>query len=404
MNKLLLGLAVLSIGLGSCGNKGCTDMEATNYDPTAKKDDGSCIMDTTTTIIDGGDTNSTNAYTIPTTYVFTDDAGNNTVSYSGQTDRLDMLAAMTTYMKTANTSGVEIDAQKLKDMFANTNSAFDNADLNASTKQIQNKTFALDTTMFLNYMDSIAAVSMSDTVGSNGVAGVVTSNDGQKAYLFDANGVEYTQLIEKGLMGALIYYQITSVYLSDDKIGSLVDNTLAVDAAAGKYYTAMEHHFDEAFGYFGVPVDFPTNTADVRFAGKYTNGRDGVLGSNTALMNAFLKGRAAISNDDADAKAEAVVTIQTELEKVYVGTAIHYLNGAIDNIADDAIRNHEISEAVAFIGALKYSAAKNITDAEITTIIESIGSNFYEVSVNDLNSAKDQLSTIYSLDAVKDQL
>ena len=44
-------------------------------------------------------------YDVPTTYTF------DNVSYSGQTERLDMLAEMTTYMKTANTSGVEITAE-----------------------------------------------------------------------------------------------------------------------------------------------------------------------------------------------------------------------------------------------------------------------------------------------------
>ena len=38
-----------------------------------------------------------NSYTIPDTYVFTDANGNNTVSFSGQTQRKDMLAEITTY-------------------------------------------------------------------------------------------------------------------------------------------------------------------------------------------------------------------------------------------------------------------------------------------------------------------
>ena len=72
----------------------------------------------------------------------------------------------------------------------------------------------------------------------------------------DANGIEYTQLIEKGLMGAVFYYQITNVYLGDGKMD--VDNADQVDPDNGKYYTTMEHHWDEAFGYFSDAVDFPT--------------------------------------------------------------------------------------------------------------------------------------------------
>lgn len=39
---ILIILVVNIIFLGSCWNKGCTDPNATNYDPDATKDDGSC--------------------------------------------------------------------------------------------------------------------------------------------------------------------------------------------------------------------------------------------------------------------------------------------------------------------------------------------------------------------------
>ena len=37
-----LFLITLTIFIASCGKKGCTDPNATNYDPKATKDDGSC--------------------------------------------------------------------------------------------------------------------------------------------------------------------------------------------------------------------------------------------------------------------------------------------------------------------------------------------------------------------------
>ena len=48
----------------------------------AKTDDGSCEY----------------SYNVPTTYEFTDADGNNTVSYSGQTARMDMLSEMTSLL------------------------------------------------------------------------------------------------------------------------------------------------------------------------------------------------------------------------------------------------------------------------------------------------------------------
>ncbi len=329
-------------------------------------------------------------FDVPSTYTFTN------VSYSGQTERLNMLEEMTTYMKTANTSGTVLDAQLLKDMYNNENNPFSFT----STKQLKNKTFSLDADEYEVYIDNIATASQSTVAGSNGVAGVVESNDGSKQYLFDENGIEWTQLIEKGLIGATFYYQATSVYLSEDRIGASVDNETVVDGEG----TDMEHHWDEAFGYLGVPSDFPTNTDGVRFYGKYCNGRDALLNTNSTLMDAFILGRAAISNKDMDIKDQQVPIIREIWEDVVAGTAIHFLNGGNSNLADDALRNHELSEAIAFTKALKYNAAKRITDAQIQEVLDLIGTNLYESTSANLIAARDLLSGIYGFDSVKDQL
>lgn len=237
--------------------------------------------------------------------------------------------------------------------------------------------------------------------GSAGTAGVVESNDGTKKYLFSPTGIEYTQYIEKGLMAAVFYNQISDVYLGSDKMN--VDNTTAVDPGNGKYYTVMEHHWDEAYGYFTSAVDYPTNGAD-RFWGKYANSREGLLGSATAISEAFRKGRAAISNDDLTERDAQIAIIRTELERVLAATAIHYLNGAVDDITDDALRNHQLSEAVAFIEGLAYGHSSLISSGQISGILSTIGTDFYNVSAQDLTSARDQLSTIYGMDDIKNQL
>ena len=184
---------IIAISLVTCKKKeGCTDITATNYDAEAEKDDNSCIYE-----------EPEKGYEVPVTYTFKDSDGNSTVNYSGQTDRLDMLAEMTTLMQTGNTSGTTVDAQVLKNMFANTGGHFTASNLNSSTKQLENKCFSLDQDLFKSFMDSLAVASQSQTAGSDGIAGVVSN--GTKNYLASSQGVEYTQLIEKGLMGAVLY-------------------------------------------------------------------------------------------------------------------------------------------------------------------------------------------------------
>jgi hypothetical protein len=333
-------------------------------------------------------------YTIPTSYTFAN------VNYTGQTQRLDMMAEMKTYMSTGNTSLTVLSATKLKDMYANANSQFTNTALNSAGKDIKSKTFLVDQTIFETYMDNIAAASTSTVAGSNGVAGVVTSpSNPTKKYLCDANGVEWTQVIEKGIMGSLMYYQTTAVYLDASKIGNSVDNSTVV-AGQG---TAMEHHWDEAFGYFGVPVDFPTNTAGIRFWGKYCNDRNTILSTNS-IMNAFLKGRAAISNKDYTTRDAQVTLIRDTWEKVIAATIISYVNATKTNITDDAVRNHNLSEIKGFLMNLKCNPTKKISATQISSLETLLGTNFYTITITNLDQIKDDLSTIYGLDAVKNTL
>lgn len=334
-------------------------------------------------------------YDVPTTYNFTN------INYTGQTQRLDMLSELSSYVKSANAVGVTLDAQKLKDMFANSNNQFTGSGLNASGKQLKNKCFSLDVDYFEDLFDAAALASQSTTAGSNGVAGIVTStSDASKKYLQSENGMEYAQLIEKGLMGAVLYYQATGHYLTEDQVGDGVDNTTVTEGEG----TPMEHHWDEAFGYFGVPIDFPANTTGSRYWGKYSNDRNILLNTATNIMNAFLKGRAAISNKDMKTKNEQIVIIAENWEKVSVGTAIHYINDAKAALGDDAIRNHALSECIGFVKALQYNPNKKITNTELDQVLAHLGDNFYEVTLTDLDNARNLLSTIYGMDDIKDTL
>lgn len=332
---------------------------------------------------------------VPSTYTFEN------VNYSGQTTRINMLLEMAAYMKTANTSGVSISATTLKNMFSNSSSPFTNPDLNASTKQLKNKCYLLDQSFFEMYMDSIALASTSTVPGSNGVAGVVTSTtDASKKYLFSANGVEYMQIIEKGISGGVFYYQATDYYLSDAQIGLGVDNTTVIPGEG----TAMQHHWDEAFGYFAAPVDFPTNTTGLNYWSKYSNTVDPQIRCSKTIMGDFKTGRAAINENNHFIKQKCATEIKSIWDKIVAATIIHYFNEALANFSDNAIRNHTLSEAYAFALCLKYNPDKKITSSQISTVIGYLGSNFYTISAININQAKNLLSSIYEFDAVKDEL
>ncbi len=245
--RVALYISILALTVASCKKEGCTDSTALNYNAKAKKDDGSCTYATTPT------------YTVPSTYVFTHSSGNSTVSYSGQTNRINQLLELSAYANSGEST--IISAQAMKDMFANVGGNGNGNFTFTATQQLKDKCFSLDTALISSYFDRQATASQSFAVpASNGQAGTLTS--GTSVYLFDANGFDNAELIEKSIMGAVFMYQALNVYFGPGKID--LDNTTAVDPTTGKYYTLMEHSWDEAFGYFGVPIDFPATFGTVR--------------------------------------------------------------------------------------------------------------------------------------------
>ena len=380
MKNLFIVIAIGSIAFVSCKKKGCTDPLASNYSTEAEKDDGTCTFDPVVT------------YTIPSSFTFVDDAGNSTVSFSGQTERLDQLSEMVTLMKTGNAS--TLDAQILKDMFANTGGDGNGNFSFTSSKQLKNKCFTIDQPLFETFMDNLATASVDNAMtAADGQAGTLSS--GTSTYLFDDNGVEQVQVIEKGLMGAVFLNQALNTYFGAGKMD--VDNTSAADPAAGKYYTAMEHHWDEAFGYFGVAIDFPT-TIPNRFWGKYCDKQDPTINSNADMMDQFLKGRAAITGNVLADRDDAIAALRTEWEDISAYQAITYLDGAVGYFGnDDAKFLHVLSEAFAFAWNLRYAPVetRRMDTAEHASLMAMFNTNFWTMTVADINAIKSAIDAKY---------
>jgi hypothetical protein len=330
-------------------------------------------------------------YTIPTTYNFEN------VNYSGQTARLGMLLELSTYAKSANIAGVVLDAEKMRAMFSNTTMA-GFAGSYPSDKQLKDKTISTEQTLFEGLMDDLSIISSSTDTASNGKAGRAVSVAG-KSYLLTNGGAEIGQIIEKGLMGALLYYQATAVYLADGKMN--VDNETVTPGEG----TVMQHHWDEAFGYLGVPIDFPSNTTGTFFWGNYSNNRNEILGSNATLMNAFLKGRAAIGAKKIEDRDAAINAIRIEWQRVCIGSALHYLNGAYDSYdTDKAAFFHEISEGLAFVYALKFNPKASLSQAQIDAYITQLAGttdlrklNFYNLTKSEINTIRTNLANDFNL-------
>lgn len=337
-----------------------------------------------------------NDYEIPLTYDFEN------VDYSGQTTRIQMLTEMKKYIDDAVANETQIRTNVLLGMFKNEGDHFSNPDLNLSDKDIYSKTIDNRRTYFEGLIAEMNDVSTT-APASNGTEGILTSEDGTRKYLVDEDGREFAQMIEKELMGACFFYQASEVYLREGKIGDEVDNT-TVEEGVG---TPMQHHWDEAFGYLGVNNDFPNNTEDVTVQGKYLVSRDAVIEglAENIMLEGFSKGRAAINNNDMEAKWEAAEAARDYWELSIAATAINYLNQAKDNFTDDAIRCHVLSEAYAFTSSLQYNTtSKRITLQQISNVLESIGSNFYDTTLAGINNAIDILAQNYGLESVKDAL
>lgn len=331
---------------------------------------------------------------VPATYNFEN------ASYSGQTARIQMLNLLEGTAKSAN-DGTRVTDDELLAIFANTSGP-----LFGSSKDIASKTNSVSVAEIEGYFTSIDTLSGSQEYIKEG-------------RLYDQFGVEPAQMIAKGLMGALLYYQSTAVYLGDAKMD--VDN---LEVTEGKG-TKMQHHWDEAFGYFGAPVDYLTNdgssasddpTTKTWYWAKYAVKRAEAVDVREELFTAFLEGRTAINNhhiallnEDTEAQAAAlaardaaIATIRASWERLAAANVVHYINSSIADLeaGKEGDFYHHWSEGKAFLNTLQHNPAKTVTNPEIVELNELLGNNpkaaFAEAETKGkLQAANDKLQQIF---------
>ena len=368
--KTIFYATLITASLAACKKSGCTDEAADNYNAKAKKDDGSCMY----------------SYPVPSNYEFNRN-GATSVNYSGQTDRLNQLRELVGKIETGKTQ--TINSVDLKDMFANTNGNGNGNFSFTSSRQLKDKCFSIDQTLFEQWLDSAALASQSFAqTASNGQAGLLSN--GTSAYLFTSSGFDVKEITEKLGMGAIFMYQALNVYFGSTNMSA--DNASLV---TGNNYTAMEHYWDEAFGYFGVDKNFPTVPA-TDFWSEYCEAQNASLNSNSIMMNNFIKGRAAIVAKKYTDRDEAIRQISIMWEKIAAKQAITYLEAA-KNTANDATRLHKLSEAYGFVYSFRYAptATRKMTQSEVSNTINLFGANLWNLNVSDINNIITVLNSKY---------
>jgi hypothetical protein len=165
-------------------------------------------------------------------------------------------------------------------------------------------------------------------------------------YLLDDRGLEIAQLIQKSLIGALQLDYIGNVLLDE---GLNADNYKTVE---GNSYTALEHNWDVAYGLLTLnPIYLEGATDDVRNSPEFGLGSylwEYNKANYAVIYPAFLKGRAAIVNNDRDQYQALATLIRVEMEKAIANAAIGYLNKWKSG-ETDAARAHAIGEGAGFI-------------------------------------------------------
>ena len=370
---------------------------------------------------DNTDNNNNQSVDAPANYQFTRN-GNNTVSYSGQTQRIAMAEELISALKDPTR-----DQESLNTMFAHVEGDQDFSDpdmleLNASSKNVRSKTAASADYFSSNSTDANAIKANFDSwissqvndvfpnwgnTASPGNAGLAQELGGSIRYV-NEKGLEYNQAFAKSLNGAFLADQICNNYLSTAVLdaGDNVtnnDNDVLVD---GKDYTTMEHKWDEAFGYlYGAEEDetAPVLEAD-SFLSKYlykVEADSDFTGIADDIYDAFKLGRAAIVAKNYTVRDEQVEILREKISMIIGIRAVYYLQGGKSEIANGDLPSafHDLSEGFGFIYSLQFTrnpmtdapyVSKSMVDGYINTLMEDNG--FWDVTPETLDQMSEDIA------------
>lgn len=324
----------------------------------------------------------------PSSYTFERD-GESTVSFSGQTTRLLMGDEILGAFGDETTT-----AERIQAMFAHEEGAadFEDANLNASDKSVLSKTAAsadffsanaTDQALIRADFDSWIIAQVTEVFPKWGVAAEAGTAgqlaDGSSTRYVSGTGLEYNQLFNKGLIGALTVDQILNNYLSPTVLDEADNRSNNDDGVVeeGQSYTTMEHKWDEAYGYvYGLNADASDPNVDLgadsflnKYIGRVEDDAD-FAGIADEIFQAFKLGRAAIVAKQYDVRDEQAEIIKQKISEIIGIRAVYYLQQAKAPLTQETPAYgsafHDLSEGYGFIYSLQFTRKPNATDAYFT--------------------------------------
>lgn len=194
-----------------------------------------------------------------------------------------------------------------------------------------------------------------------------TSAIGAPSYV-SPEGLDYAQLIQKFLLGAVAFAQGTDDYLDDDVAGKGLLAAWEQDGDAP--YAKLEHQIDEGYGYFGAARAYALRSDEVNRSGVVDDNNDGFIdllaehnfGASTnaakrdvgsaaeartdltaAAFDNLLRLRALVSEAQTDlasmseSRAQQVRDARNAAvaawEEAYAATVVHYINDTLADLA-----------------------------------------------------------------------
>ena len=375
-------LAVLAAGMFSCGES--TDVPVIPETPLRSKVEYTTLTATT-----------------PYAATFVDASNKTTVDFTNGNNRYKMFQLLNTYISTSVSGNKLIDATVLKNMFSNTGNPFtDSVKLNTSGLQLKT---VVASSLPTAEADAVRArfeqLFAEQAEASKSIANVASIGKAGKAgtYLVNAQGIEPIQIIQKSLIGALQYDYIGNVLLTK---GLDADNKTVI---SGKNYTQLEQNWDEAYGLLTLsPIYLKGATDAVRGTTEFALGSY-IWEYNRAISPkiypAFLKGRAAIANNDkAELKVQADF-IKAQIEKAIASAAVGYLGKYID-ATTDAARVHAMGEGLGFIYSLRFATVNGGTakfsDDLLTGLVGS-ANGVWDLTPKKITEASDAIKAKFKL-------